>query len=153
MIAYTGLAPTIWHSAAGVFARLAGSWSLTRSLSTGASMTGEAIFTPRNDGALAYRETGTLRLPGKQTFDAERRYIYRATQEGFSVFFAEPSEPLFHLILLHEVDGVLNGHAHHPCRDDTYLSTYEFHCDGSFTLVHDVSGPAKEYLSRTVFRR
>ena len=153
MSADTNLAPAIWHSPAAVFARLAGLWSLTRTLSTGASMTGGATFAPRDDGALVYRETGKLRLPGGQCFDAERRYIYRATPDGFSVFFAEPSEPLFHLIALHEVGGVLHGHAHHPCRDDTYLSTYAFRRDGSFTLVHDVLGPAKNYRSQTVFRR
>ncbi len=153
MFADTDLAPTIWNNPAGVFAQLSGSWSLTRTLSTGASMTGEAIFTPRNDGALAYRETGKLQLPSGQTFDADRRYIYRGTDDGFSVFFAEQSEELFHRIVLHGVDGVLCGHAHHPCRADIYLSRYEFRRDRSFTLVHDVSGPTKNYQSQTLFRR
>ncbi len=150
---FADLAQPVWHSPATVFAQLSGRWSLTRALSTGASITGEATFMPRKDGALAYREAGKLRLPGGQTFDAERRYLYRAAEDGFSVFFAEQPEQLFHRIALHETDGALHGHAHHPCRDDAYISTYEFHRDGSFTLIHDVSGPAKNYRSQTVFRR
>lgn len=141
-----------WGTADDVFARLAGAWSLARNIDTGASMQGRATFTPRDDGGLAYHEHGVLTLPGGQHFDAERRYIFRASPRGFSVFFAETPERLFHHIALAPVRDGLRGDAVHPCRDDSYVSTYDFYGD-RFTITHDVSGPTKSYRSRTIFTR
>lgn len=142
-----------WGSPEDVFSRLAGTWSLARSIDTGAAMSGLATFTRRSDDSLAYHEQGTLVLPGGQRFDAERRYVFRASPGGFSVFFAETPERLFHRIVLIPVRDGLRGAAVHPCRDDSYVSTYDFHRDGRFTMTHDVSGPAKNYRSHTIFGR
>lgn len=152
MPAASELLPDAWRSPDGVFERLAGTWSLARSIDGIAEMNGSATFAPRADGALAYRETGKLRLPGGRIFDAESRYLFRAGPQGFSVFFADAAERLFHAIVLQARDGILGGGAEHICRDDTYVSTYEFRCDGSFTIAHDVAGPAKSYRSYTTYR-
>ncbi|OQW60512.1 MAG: hypothetical protein A4S14_03605 [Proteobacteria bacterium SG_bin9] len=141
-----------WGGADEVFARLAGAWSLARSIDTGASMAGRATFTTRSDGSLAYHERGLLTLSGSQTFEAERRYVFRASPGGFSVFFAETPERLFHRIVLIPVHGGLRGEAVHPCRDDSYVSTYDFHGD-RFAITHDVSGPTKSYRSHTTYTR
>lgn len=142
-----------WGHADGVFARLAGTWSLARTIDTGATMSGRATFTPRDDGSLAYHERGSLTLPNGQTFDAERRYNFRASPGGFAVFFAETPERLFHTIVFTRSNDGFSGHATHPCRDDSYRSTYDFRSDGSFTIRHDVSGPTKSYRSHTIFSR
>lgn len=142
-----------WGTADDVFARLAGAWSLARTIDTGATLSGHATFTPRDDGGLDYHERGLLTLPGGQRFEAERRYIFRASPGGFSVFFTETPERLFHRILLiPERDG-LRGEAEHPCRDDSYVSTYEFHHGDRFAITHNVSGPTKSYRSHTTFCR
>lgn len=142
-----------WGAAGDVIARLAGAWSLARSIDTGATMSGRATFAPRDDGSLVYHERGILTLPGGRHFDAERRYIFRASPGGFSVFFAETPERLFHRIVLVSASDGLRGEAVHPCRDDSYVSTYEFRRDGSFIIRHDVSGPAKGYRSQTIYAR
>lgn len=142
-----------WGTAGDVFARLAGVWSLARTIDNGVTMSGRATFSPRDDGSLLYHERGTLTLPGGQRFDAERRYIFRASHGGFAVFFAETPERLFHAIALTRTDGGLHGEAMHPCRDDSYHSAYDFLPDGTFAVRHDVSGPAKSYRSHTIFRR
>lgn len=142
-----------WSTADDVFAHLVGGWSLARTIDNGTTMSGRATFAQRDDGSLAYHERGTLMLSGGQRFDAERRYIFRASPGGFAVFFAETPERLFHIIRLTQVNGTLCGEATHPCRDDSYVSTYEFLGDGSFTVQHDVSGPTKSYRSHTTFRR
>lgn len=142
-----------WGAANDVFDRLAGTWSLARTIDNGTTMSGHAAFTPCDDGSLAYHEHGTLALPAGQRFDAQRRYIFRASPGGFSVFFAETPERLFHAIVLIQTGDMLRGDAVHPCRDDSYRSTYDFLPDGAFAVRHDVSGPTKSYRSYTVFRR
>lgn len=144
---------TTWNAADGVFTHLAGTWSLVRTIDTGATMSGRSTFMPRDDGSLAYHERGTLTLPGGQRFDAERRYVFRASASGFSVFFAETPERLFHRIVLVPAGNAFHGEAVHPCRDDSYRSSYDFLPDGSFTIQHDVSGPTKSYRSHTIFCR
>lgn len=153
MLAGTDTTAAAWGCANGVFARLTGSWSLARTIDNGTTMSGNATFTPRNDGSLAYRERGTLTLSGGQCFDAERHYIFRASPGGFSVYFDETPERLFHEITLTQAGGELRGAAMHPCRDDRYVSTYDFRSDGSFAIRHDVSGPIKSYCSCTTFHR
>lgn len=142
-----------WASADDVFARLAGAWSLTRTIDNGVTMSGRATFTPHDHSSLAYHERGTLILPGGQSFDAERRYKFRTSPGGFAVFFAETPERLFHKIVLTRTGNLLHGDATHPCRADSYHSTYDFLPDGSFTVRHDVSGHTKSYRSHTIFRR
>lgn len=144
---------TRWGTADDVFAHLSGMWSLARRIDNGTTMSGHATFAPGDDGSLAYHERGTLMLSGGQRFDAERRYIFRASPGGFAVFFAETPERLFHVIRLVQADEGLSGNATHPCRADNYHSTYDFLPDGSFAIRHDVSGPTKSYCSHTIFRR
>lgn len=137
----------------GVFARLAGDWRIARNVSNGASLDGTAYFTPAAGGALAYEERGLLRLADGQTFRAFRRYLFKPRSEGFAVFFADEPTKLFHAIALRSEGDALVGEGEHPCSNDLYRSRYEFHSDGSFTLIHIVKGPRYDYTMTTIYRR
>jgi Family of unknown function (DUF6314) len=134
-------------------ASLAGTWELRRSIDDGSSMTGIATFAERTDRGLDYCERGRLRLPSGQEIDAERRYVFAETPDGFAVFFAESPLRLFHRIALSRVGSDLVGEASHLCRDDHYDSRYEFRADGSFTVEHRVCGPRKRYVMLTRYAR
>jgi len=115
-------------------------------------MTGTATFIPHSAGRLDYREQGQFRLPDGRTLDAERRYIFEETESGFTVFFAETPPRLFHRIELERIGQTLAGNGTHVCRDDHYASRYEFHAEGSFVIVHAVSG-RKAYAMETRYVR
>lgn len=140
----------VWQSPTSCIQGLTGTWRFTRTIDNGARMEGIALFTPREEGWLHYREDGTMRLPGGQSFEAYRSYLYAPMAGGFAVYFDEDPPRLFHEILLG--DG-LTGHAPHQCAADLYESAYRFSKDGSFTVVHAVSGPKKGYRMETIYRR
>lgn len=143
-----------WAGPAEVFGRLAGSWEIARRIAPEGALEGLAIFAPDEGGGLAYREEGTLRLPGGFTAAAERSYLYRPRPEGFAVYFAETPPRLFHDVVLWAVrDGRLRGRARHLCADDLYLTRYAFLPDGRFVVRHRVRGPRKAYSLTTWYRR
>jgi len=142
-----------WGAAGDVFARLAGAWRIARRVSNGASLDGTAVFTPADDGDLAYEENGMLRLADGQSFRAFRRYLFRPRPSGFAVFFADEPDKLFHDIVLHRDGDALIGEGEHPCRADLYHSRYAFRPDGRFTLTHTVKGPRYDYTMETSYRR
>ena len=144
----------IWGDASEVMARLAGSWSFDRVIEGQAHVRGLATFLPLEEGRLAYREQGRLKLRNGTELDAEREYVFRARDRGFDVFFKEVPLRLFHTIeLAASVGGGLNGSAIHLCNPDQYQSTYTFTADGSFVVRHVVSGPRKSYTMRTIYTR
>lgn len=143
----------VWQNPTSCIHGLTGIWRFSRVIDNGARMEGTAVFTPRPDGWLHYREDGTMRLPSGQTFEAYRSYFYAPLAGGFAVYFDEtpPETPprLFHEIRLGDD---LTGQAPHQCAADLYESEYRFQPDGSFTVVHAVSGPKKGYRMETVYR-
>jgi len=152
-----------WPDPAAVLDGLAGRWSLERvvmgkdtnqgSMPQG-SMRGFATFRRLDSGLVAYREEGRLKLPSGETFDAFRNYLYDRVPLGFAVFFAETPPRLFHEIRLQSTTiGTLIGEAAHLCGRDNYATRYVFQPDGSFVVHHDVSGPRKDYVMATEYRR
>jgi hypothetical protein len=141
-----------WCDVGCVLDCLVGPWVLIRSIDNGASMTGTAAFEYAN-GQLAYSERGQLRLPDGQTIDGERRYLFEACDDGFSVLFAEAPPRLFHHIALCRTGASLAGSAVHLCGDDCYDSHYEFSPDGTFFVRHAVVGPRKAYTIETYYTR
>ncbi|MFD2263302.1 DUF6314 family protein [Lacibacterium aquatile] len=139
----------LWQKPATCFEGLPGSWTFERRIDNGARMEGTAVFTPRPDGWLHYREEGTLRLPDGQTFASYRSYLYAQRPNGFAVYFDEAPPRLFHEIAL---TPDLTGSAPHQCSADLYESDYRFLPDGSFTVVHQVRGPKKGYRMETTYR-
>ena len=136
-----------------VIAPRTGSWVLHRSIDNGASMTGAATISRRDDGRFDYHERGRLRLADGQVIDAERRYIFAEAADGFEVLFAETPPRSFHRIVLHKKGTSLVGSAEHFCAPDYYDSRYEFRANGTFATSHAVAGPAKSYVMHTEYIR
>ncbi len=135
---------------------LTGHWTLSREIiaSDGtATFSGTAEFVPLNSGALHYTERGVLTLPHGPSLSAFRTYIFQPDDTGFTVFFDEIPPRLFHDVKLVPDGELLLGRVSHFCAPDTYISTYRFWPDGSFEIVHDVTGPKKSYVSTTRYLR
>ena len=143
-----------WGDASEVVTRLAGSWSFSRIVTGHVTVEGVAVVMPSDDGAFAYREQGHLTLANGTTLEAEREYIFRRGERGFSVFFKETPPRLFHEIsLFASGGGALSGSAGHLCDLDHYQSAYTFFPNGRFVVRHVVSGPRKDYTMVTTYRR
>lgn len=147
--------PGTWGRAHEVFDRLVGAWTLHREITGGIVMQGSAVFVRLPDGLLKYHEEGRLRLADGKEFDGFRDYLFGRTGRGFTVYFAETPMRVFHDIAIAAPDdgGSLVGTASHLCVADTYDSRYLFHPDGSFAIEHTVTGPNKDYVTRTRFTR
>ena len=143
-----------WGDASEVTKKLIGSWSFDRLIEGQATMQGIATFTPLDEGSLAYREQGRLKLLDGTELAAEREYIFSNSNGGFEVFFKENPPRLFHEISLSaSPGGELSGSAGHLCNLDNYQSTYTFLADGRFVVRHVVSGPRKDYTMTTTYAR
>ena len=143
-----------WGDASEVTEKLIGSWSFDRLIEGQATMQGIATFTPLNEGSLAYREQGHLKLLDGTELEAEREYIFSNSNGGFEVLFKENPPRLFHEISLSaSIGGELSGSAGHLCNLDNYQSTYTFLADGRFVVRHVVSGPRKDYTMTTTYTR
>jgi hypothetical protein len=142
-----------WGAAADVFARLHGDWTLVRHVDGRPLMRGFATFRANDDGGLIYHERGRVHSADGQAFEAERRYLYRASPTGFAVFFFEEPTRLFHNVRLEPAHGGLMSEASHLCKDDLYLSRYQFLADATFFIRHEVSGPRKSYTLETSYDR
>lgn len=143
-----------WGGASDVTKKLVGSWSLNRVIEGQATMQGIATFTPLDEGRLAYREHGSLKLANGITVQAEREYVFSGGDGGFKVFIREDPPRLFHEVLLSASSGgELSGHARHFCKPDEYQSAYMFMPDGTFVVRHAVSGPRKDYTMTTTYMR
>ena len=136
-----------------MLASLIGEWRFNRSIDDGSSMLGAATIAGQDKGRFDYRERGELTLAGRQSLDAERRYIFAEEIAGFAVLFAETPPRLFHRIALERVGPLLVGNGTHLCGDDRYDSRYEFYADGSFIIAHTVSGSRKAYAMETRYVR
>ena len=114
-----------------------GRWSVSRVIDdrragqTG-RFAGTAVFAPV-PGGLAYAERGLLELGGA-SFEAERRYAWRAEGGGIAVYFDDGR--FFHRIGLR---------AAHWCDPDDYRAAYDFAHWPRWRAVWTVSGPRKNY--------
>ena len=130
----------------------AGAWTLERSVEdtrAGRSgrLAGKARLTPAADG-LAYLEEGTLAFPDAQPIRASRRYLWREVAAGgIDVLFEDgrffhrfdPADP---------APGAL-----HDCGADCYRVRYDFSRWPEWRSEWRVSGPAKDYVLCSRFRR
>ena len=128
-----------------------GCWQLSRQiddrlLARIGSFEGEARFAP-GMGGLIYDETGALRFPGEAPLQAKRRYIWRETDSGIDVTYADGRE--FHRFEM----GRAMSKAHHDCTPDTYLVTYDFTNWPDWSAEWQVSGPRKDYAMTTRYKR
>lgn len=135
-----------------MFEGLLGEWSLERDIPARGRMKGRARFTLLDAETALYEESGELCLEGGQTFHSRQSYVYEKREDGFAVRFADTRE-LFHVMRFTASGDDLVAEARHLCVNDLYLSGYTVRADGSFEVRHQVRGPQKDYVIRTVYRR
>lgn len=134
---------------------LAGRWRFQRHASTGERMQGQATFLPQAPDELRYHEEGRAFLPNGQQLTFFRNYLYRIEGARMVILFDGPSQGLFQHVELCRADGVWTGQGHHPCGQDIYRSSYRITPNPAplLEITHRVTGPNKDYLLETVYRR
>ena len=125
-----------------------GSWRLSRVIvdhRAGKDMLfhGTAEFIRRSDG-LVYFETGHWTKSDWGAMFATRRYLWQEEDGRIAVLY-EDGRP-FHSFAL-STDG--QSHGGHDCAPDRYDVTYRFHLPERWEAEWRVTGPAKDYTSRT----
>jgi hypothetical protein len=101
---------------------------------------------PRTPGGLTWRERGRLRT-GSHDAEARRSYLIVPSLDGWEVSF-EDGRP-FHRLQL--AGG--RGAAEHVCGADVYRGAYELTGPDAFTVTWRVTGPRKDDLIESDYRR
>ncbi len=109
-------------------------------------LSGRAELVPAR-GGLDYVERGQLTLGDGQVVEAERRYHWRADGGGIAVEFADGR--FFHAFALAGAAPL----AHHFCDPDSYDVRYDFADWPAWRARWRVTGPRKDYLMETLYRR
>jgi hypothetical protein len=132
----------------------AGKWSverqlLDRSTGTRGTFSGVVLFVPTDDdGALAFREEGTMRWP---TFagPASREYLLHPAgrPDALDVYFTD-GRP-FHRMSFTPAAN-LDQHWGDP---DTYRVAYTYEGPDAFGYTWDVTGPRKDLLLTSALKR
>lgn len=105
---------------------------------------GAARLTADGEG-LAYEESGRLSLGGAAPFAATRRYLWRESGDGIELRFADGR--FFHRFALARPE------AEHPCGPDLYRVRYDFAAWPFWRAEWRVTGPRKDYVMTTDYRR
>ena len=136
----------------GSLSYLAGTWQLGRHitdhvLSAAGAFAGQARWTPRRPGELAYHEQGELTFRDHRG-PASRSLIYRGRDDGTAdVLFAD-GRPFYHLDL-----HTGSWSARHDCGPDVYLLSGRVLGPGRFEERWQVTGPGKDYEIMTTLVR
>lgn len=131
-----------------IFGMLNGAWSYKRVISNYGTIDGEAVFTLTEPDVLQYKEKGRLHLTDGPVLEALQEYVYRLEDgDRLSVYFRDGR--LFHHLSLGD-DGRTGG-GDHLCKMDFYQAAYRFEGPNAFTLIYNVKGPKKDYVSETHF--
>lgn len=139
-----------------VLERLQGEWTFVREVPGKATMTGRAHIVVTGDGRARYDETARVRLTDGKTFSGSQSYVYRrlpAPANGFDVLFAETGQLFERLDFRAAADGSLRAVAEHDCPPDHYASQFALDAEGGLTVEHKVTGPEKDYVVRTSYRK
>lgn len=132
-------------------ADFSGRWTLSRRIEDRLqdavlTLDGRAELTATGD-ALAYRETGLLRLADGRAVQAEREYVWREVAGRIAVHF--PDGRFFH-----DFDPAAPGpQAHHWCDPDAYAVSYDLSGWPVWSAEWQVRGPRKDYRMETLYRR
>lgn len=126
-----------------------GGWSIARHIEDHRSgqsghFNGTALFRPVPDG-LVYHETGLLTLGHAVPLRATRDYMWRWSAGRIHVYYAD-GRPF------HDFDPA-DPVAHHSCAPDDYRVRYDFSGWSHWTVDWRVTGPRKDYGSRSTFSR
>ena len=128
----------------------AGTWSLARRTLDAAGaetarFTGRAVFAPEGT-ALAYRESGALEMASGR-FEANQMHVWRQDGPRICVSFAD-GRP-FHCF----ATGTVTAGALHQCPPDLYRVEYDFGDWPVWRSDWTVTGPRKDYVLRSEYRR
>ncbi len=140
----------------GVFDRLLGEWKFVREVPGKATMSGRARIVPTSEGWARYEETARVRLADGTTMSGSQSYLYRrlpASANGFDVLFAESGELFERLQFREAPDGSFHAEAERLCSDDRYVSKFSLDANDLLAVEHTVTGPGKNYVVRTAYRR
>ena len=139
-----------------ILERLQGEWTFVREVPGKATMTGRARIDSTGKGRARYNETARVRLADGSTLTGSQSYVYRrlpAPANGFDVLFAETGELFERLDFRSAPDGSLRADAAHDCPPDRYVSIFTLDAEDRLAVEHTVTGPQKNYVVRTVYRR
>lgn len=134
---------------------IAGVWAIRRTIRPHGRFTGLAEVRAMGGGAFAWREAGDLRLAGGAVLKAERRYIYHVGPEPGAIVIRFDDGPgageLLHRFVF---DGAARTARHrHPCPPDVYDAKMTLIGADQFRLTYRVSGPRKDYVMTSSYRR
>jgi hypothetical protein len=127
---------------------LRGEWALRRNVHpTGDQLIGDAAFAPAGESALAYQESGILRLRDGRELSASRQYRYCAVGKRVAVQFADGPNTgnMFLNLEFSRKNWGFEATGTHFCGDDAYQAYYRILDAGSFETVIRVVGPRKAY--------
>ena len=132
---------------------MTGRWTVERQLQdrakgTRGTFSGVVVFSPTDDGGLAFREEGTMRWPSF-TGPASREYLLKPAgrPDALDVLFAD-GRPFHRMSFAPEAN--LDKHW---CDPDTYRVTYSFEGPDRFSYTWDVRGPDKNLLLMSTLQR
>lgn len=129
-----------------------GHWELSRRIEdhrAGETLefAGEAVL--RRDGAgLVYDESGRWTRAGWGGLVATRRFLWRAAGDD-AIDMLYDDGRFFHRFAV----GGAGAEAAHDCAPDRYEVRYAFALPSEWQAEWRVRGPAKDYLSKTTYRR
>ncbi len=112
-----------------------------------AYLAGVAVFSTDHDG-LVCRENGRLFLPGGQSLEARRTYLWRFPEPGRIDVLFEDGRPF------HSFDpGAPEREVVHPCGEDLYRGCYGVEGLQAWSSRWEVVGPRKNQVLNTRFAR
>jgi hypothetical protein len=136
--------------------RLIGEWTFVREVPGKATMTGRARIAPTGEGRARYDETARVRLADGTTLTGSQSYRYRRLPppaNGFDVLLADTGELFERLDFQSVPHGSLRADAEHLCSPDRYVSKFTLDAEDRLTVEHTVTGPKKNYVVRTAYRK
>jgi len=128
-----------------VFGNLVGEWYLARTVSTGETLTGKAVFKPLSELCLLMHEEGELELQNGTFVHASRDWYWHLPQaDQLAITYDKCGLENYHAMEMVARCGRWFGEAKHLCGEDVYSGSYMFSNDG-FEINHSVRGPQKNY--------
>lgn len=136
------------------FNSLPGAWSFRRSITNNINpdlsgvVAGKACFTQVHEFELKYTEAGMFKLVNNNLIKITNEYffVYDTNEKQLEKYFAlnGKKHSLFYRLKN-------KNSATHLCSDDIYHANYISQQPGCFSLIYQVQGPAKNYISTTIY--